>query len=132
MRRAVIYGRAVEMQGSPYTFLVYRTGFGGDLMHDIAAAYDNAPPDMSILLQVAWAMARTHDDAVPDYPDWLRGFDPRTFALGDAGAWQVIDSAISAELFRRKTAGRIRRWAARRMGSVAKRLGASADRVLDR
>ena len=132
MRRATIYGRDVAMQGSPYTLLVYRTAFGGDLFRDVAAAYGETPPDVSVLLQAAWAMARTIDDSVSDYPDWLREFDPKTFALGDAGAWAVIDSAVCAELFRRKETGRIGKWIARRMGSVAKRLGALADRLLAR
>lgn len=132
MRRAVIYGRTVEMQGSPYTFLVYRTGFGGDLFHDIAAAYENNPPDMSMLLQIAWAMAKTHDDSVSEYEDWLREFDPKSFAIGDADAWGVIDSAISAELFRHEKTGRARKWIARRMGRMAQRLGALADRLLAR
>lgn len=132
MRRAVIYGREIEMQGSPYTFLVYRTGFGGDLFKDIVSAYESSPPDMSLMLQIAWAMARTHDDGVSNYPDWLREFDPKLFAVGDADALGVIDSAITAELFRRRKTGRIRQWIAGCLDAVAKRLGASAYRVLSR
>lgn len=132
MKKAVIYGRDVLLQGSPYTFLVYRTEFGGDLFKDILAAYEGDMPDMSLLLQIAWAMARTHDDSVSGYVKWLKEFDPKTFAVGDSDAMGVIDSAISAELFRRKKAGKSRRWIARRMESVAKRLVALADRVLAR
>ena len=130
MRRAVIYGREIVMQGSPYTFLVYRSAFKGDLFNDLVDVYEHGRPEMSAMLQFAWAMARTHDDAVSDYPDWLREFDPRSFALGDADALGVIDSAISAELFRRRKAGRARRWIAGRVDAMAKRLGARAARLL--
>ena len=39
MRRAALYGRSVAMQGSPYTLLVYRAAFGGDLLADLVEAY---------------------------------------------------------------------------------------------
>lgn len=130
MRRAVIYDREIVMQGSPYTFLVYRTAFKGDLFNDLVDAYEHGRPEMSVMLQFAWAMARTHDDAVSDYPDWLREFDPKSFTLGDADAVGVIDSAISAELFRVRKTGRVKRWLGRRMVAVAQRLGAQAHRVL--
>ena len=132
MIKAVIYGREVKLQGSPYTLLAYRSEFDGDLFKAILSAYEAQPPDMSLLLQVAWAMARTCDDEVPAYAEWLRGFDPDSFALGDAGALGVIDSAISAELFRRTKAGRARRWLGRRVDALAKRAGALADRLLAR
>lgn len=139
MQRAVIYGQEVCMQGSPYTLLVYRRAFGADLMRDIVEAYGEAPldgsedegqaPAMSVFLQVAWAMARTHSDDVPDYPDWLRAFDPREFSLGDGAALEVIDSAIAAELFRARKAGRARRWATRLLERLAQLAGALADRL---
>lgn len=135
------------MQGSPYTVLVYKQAFGGDLMRDLVASYGgnassedglcesdereegNAIPEVSTFLQVAWAMARTHSDEVPDYPDWLRAFDPREFSLGDGSALEVIDSAIAAELFRHRKAGRARRWLARRMERLAKLARALAYRL---
>lgn len=143
MHRGVIYGREIRMQGSPYTLLVYRHAFGSDLMRDLASAYgqdqlDEAEedargmvPDVSIFLQIAWAMARTWTDEVPDYPDWLRSFDPREFSLEDGSTLGVIDSAIAAELFRHRKAGRIRRWICKcleRVGEYA-RLGASRLRA---
>ena len=130
MIKTVIYDREVTMQGSPYTFLVYREAFDGDLFKAVLAAYEGGTPDMSILLQVAWAMCRTHDDGVSDYASWLREFDPKSFALGDASALEVIDSAILAELFRREKTGRARKWIARRMDALAKRIGSRADRIL--
>ena len=129
MLKADIYGMGVSMQGSPYTYLVYRTEFGRGILADIQEAYSGDVPDMSIMLQVAWAMARTFDDAVPPYAEWLRGFDPKEFALGDSNAMEVIDKAASAELFRVRKTGRTRRWCARKMGFLAKRVGALADRL---
>lgn len=130
MYKGEIYGRHVSMQGSPYTYLVYRKEFGRGILPDLQEAYSEGAPDMSILLQVAWAMARTLDDVVPPYADWLRGFDPKEFALGDARAMEVIDKAASAELFRVRKTGRTKRWCARKMGFLAKRAGALADRLL--
>lgn len=132
MLKADIYGMGVPMQGSPYTYLVYRTEFGRGILADIQEAYSGEVPDMSILLQVAWAMARTFDDAVPPYAEWLRGFDPKEFALGDARAMEVIDKAASAELFRVRKTGKAKRRIARAVGRMAQRASCAADRVLAR
>lgn len=129
MRRVELYGKRLELQGSPYTFLVYRNAFKGDLLRDLTEAYGGETPALSILLQVCWAMAKTHDDEVLGYGEWLRSFDPKDFALGESEAWGVIDSAISAELFRREKAGRVRRWLSRRMDALAQRVGAAAARL---
>lgn len=130
MMRAVIYGRAVEMQGSPYTILAYKREFGGDLFADVVAAYEGDTPDMTTMLQVAWAMCKTRDDGTSGFDDWLREFEPKSFALGDARALGVIDSAISAELFRNGKAQRIRRWVADRVVGMAQRAVALANRIL--
>ncbi len=132
------------MQGSPYTLLVYKQAFGGDLMKDLVGAYSSeaasadedldeagsSVPEMSTFLQVAWAMARTHSDDIPDYPDWLRAFDPKEFSLGDGAALEVIDSAVAAELFRRRETGRLRRWISRRLERLAELARALSARVL--
>ncbi len=131
------------MQGSPYTLLVYKQAFGSDLMRDLVEAYgpsdasaldedgetpEGGVPEVSTFLQVAWAMARTCSDDVPDYPDWLRSFDPRAFSLGESTTLEVIDSAIAAELFRHEQTGRIKRWISRRLERLAELARAIADR----
>ncbi len=131
MRRGVIFGREVAMQGSVWAMAEYRREFHADLLADAAAAYGEGRADVCAMLQIAWAMARAADGSTSPYTEWLREFDPRLFALGDAaGAVGVIDSAISAELFRVGAAGRARRWLAGRVGSLAQRLGARADGLL--
>lgn len=125
MRKAVIFGREVAMQGSPWTLVEYRRAFGSDLLRDVMAAYSQTPPDMAAILQVVWAMARTYDEETPGFEEWIRGFDPKEFALEEAEWLGKADGAISAELFRGRKAGareRARRWAARRLGALAKRL----------
>lgn len=129
MRRVELYGKRLELQGSPYTFLVYRDAFKGDLLRDLTEAYNDSPPALSILLQVCWAMAKTHDDDVLGYEEWLRSFDPRDFALGETEVWGVMDSAISAELFCYEETGRFRRWLYRRMDALAQCLSTAADRL---
>ncbi len=131
MRRGVIFGREVEMQGSVWALAEYRREFGADLFADAAGAYEGGSPDVCVMLQIAWAMARSADESTSPYVEWLREFDSRLFALGDvSGAVGVIDSAIAAELFRVGSTRRARRRLARLLGSLAKRLGARADRLL--
>ena len=73
MRRVSIFGQDVELQGSPYTFLVFREEFGGDLGEFMADAYAKPRPQTEDFLRIAWAMAKTRDDDVPRYADWLKG-----------------------------------------------------------
>ncbi len=120
MRRAVIWGREVEMQGSPYTFLVFREGFGGDLAAFLVATYQKDIPETEDYLRIAWAMAKTHDPAVPAYTDWLKGFSE--FSLRGDSPIGVIDSAIAAELFCQRKAGKARKRFGRWLGRVSKRL----------
>ena len=128
-----IYGRPVDMQGGPLALVNYRGEFGTDLMTDAIGAFGDGTPDIAVLLQIAWAMAKTADDAVSPFPKWIREFDSREFTLGDtAGAVGVIDSAISAELFRGRPSRRIRRGLGRRLDSLATRLGRCADGLLHR
>lgn len=119
------------MQGSVWAMAEYRREFRADLLADAAAIYRGESMDVCAMLQIAWAMARAADESVSPYEEWLREFDSRLFALGDAaGAVGVIDSAVAAELFRHGKARRAREWFARRVGSLAQRLGARADRLL--
>ena len=129
MQRATIYGREIEMQGSPYTFLVYRKEFGGDLLKAIIEAYKETPVDVSLLLQIVWAMAKTYNEKTSSYPDWLREFNVKEFAVNELKWVGKVDGAISAELFRchkttaaRRIIRRIRQVIARRMDTLAKRL----------
>lgn len=128
MRRGTIFGREVEMQGGPYALAAYRREFSAPLFSDLAKAYEEAPPDLATLLQVAWAMAKTADDATSPYLEWLREFDSREFTLADtAEVTGVIYSAISAELFRGGKTRGWRRCAVRLLGRLERRSRALAD-----
>lgn len=128
-----IYGRTVSMQGGPFALVAYKREFGTDLMADAIEAVKGDAPDISALLQVAWAMAKTHDERTSAFPQWVREFDPREFTLGDtASTLGVIDSAMNAELFRCRATSRVRRWFGRRLDALAKYLGRSADGLLAR
>lgn len=131
MVEGIIFGRPVRMQGGPFALAAYRREFGRDLMADLVSAYRADDTDVCAFLQAAWAMARCADDSTSPYVKWLREFDAREFTLGDAaGTVGVIDSAVTAELFRPREAGRPRRWLAGSLGSLAHRLGALSMRVL--
>ena len=131
MVEGIIFGRPVRMQGGPFALAAYRREFGRDLMADLVSAYRADDTDVCAFLQAAWAMARCADDSTSPYVKWLREFDAREFTLGDAaGTVGVIDSAVTAELFRPREAGRPRRWLAGSLGSLAHRLGALSLRIL--
>lgn len=131
MVEGIIFGRPVRMQGGPFALMAYRREFGRDLMADLVAAYRAGDVDVCAFLQAAWAMAQCADEATSPYVTWLREFDAREFTLGDAaGTVGVIDSAVTAELFRPREAGRARRRLAGSLGSLAHRIGALSLRVL--
>ena len=126
MVRGTIWGREVEMQGSPLTYLHYKREFGGDLGSDLSEVYAAGRADAETMLRFAWAMARTHDASVSPYEDWLSEFDPEEFSALESPVG-VIDSAVCAELFRLRKATlaeRLRRLVRRWLERLAKHLGA--------
>lgn len=132
MIRAVVFGRELRMQGSPYTLIVYRREFDGDLLQSVVGAYQETPPDMTTLMQVAWAMCKTHDEGTSGFVEWIKEFDVGRFTLGDPETIGVIDSAINAELFREQKAGGFKRRVGRLLDSLAQRIGDAAHRLLAR
>lgn len=136
MQRARIWGREVEMQGSPWTFVVYRRAFGGDLLCDFLAASQKDPLELDDYLKVAWAMARTCSAEVADFEEWCGGFPDFTLADGEGAAFvSVVDSAVVAELFRpRETRFQRfrRRLRERWMGWISRRRRAREARFLPR
>ena len=136
MKRAHIWGRDLEMQGSPWTFVVYKRAFGGDLLSDVVDTYKKDSIELVDLLKFAWAMCRTSSDGVPDFEEWCRSFTDFTLADGEAEAVaSVIISAINAEIFRRRET-RFQRWRrvvrARWLGWLQKRRRAREARLLAR
>lgn len=133
MQRARIWGRDVEMQGGPWAFVEYRRAFGGDLLSDYIAAIRKDPVELDDYLRVCWALCRTAGDG-SGFDEWCRAFPDFTLADGEGAAFvSVVDSAVSAELFRvRETRlQRIRRklregW----LGWLSRRRRAREDRLL--
>lgn len=130
MRRGIIWGREVCMQGGPLSYLVYKTEFGGDLALDLVDTYKAAQVDTERFLRFAWTMARTYDPETSGYETWLDEFDLGEFTIAESPIG-VIDSAINAELFRNgpttrigRLFRRIRRALSRWLGAISKRLGA--------
>lgn len=110
MLRAQLFGREVEMQGSPWTFVVYHREFGGDLLADIVAAEQKNPVELHDFLKFAWAMCRTCNDQVAGFKEWCNSFEEFTLSDGEGSAFvSVVNSAIEAELFRAR-ASRLLRW----------------------
>ena len=136
MRRASIWGRDLKMQGSPWTFVVYKRAFGGDLLSDIISAYAKESLELYDLLRFAWAMCRTASDAVEEFDEWCNSFPDFTLADGEATAVaSVIISALDAEVFRRRET-RFQRWRRilreRWLGWLSQRRGAREARLLAR
>ena len=131
MRRGTIWGREVCMQGGPLSYLVYKREFDGDLALDLLDAYRSGQATVETFLRFAWTMARTYDKSVSPYEIWLTEFDLEGFSVAESPVG-VIDSAISAELFRLEKTGRAakavrrsRRAIARWMGRLSQRIGAA-------
>lgn len=109
MRKIDIFGKGVFLQGSPLTLLYYRNEFGTDLFRDFNAAMprnDEDTYDVTLVLQCAWAMARTAEPKTPQFVAWMESFSGDGFTLSGAahdGGWipGVIEGAI-AELFRER------------------------------
>ena len=100
MFKGRIYNRECEMQGGPYTLLVFKEEFDLDLPSYLIDLYNKQIPDMEGFLKVAWAMCKTCNDDIPYYEHWLEDFDNDTFDIREgSGTVAVIDSAINAELF---------------------------------
>lgn len=109
MQRARIWGREVEMQGSPWTFLVYRREFGGDLFSDMIAAEKKNPYELDDFLRFAWALCATCSDETPPFREWCSSFEEFTLADGEGSAFvSVVRNVLAAELFRHRTARRSR------------------------
>lgn len=126
MQRATIWGRDVEMQGSPLTLLHYRREFGGDLMADMLANSAEGSLSLEWLMRVCWAMCATADRGTSPYEKWLGEFPEEGIDLAEPVAG-VIYSAMTAELFRSGKAGlatRFRRRVSRWLGRLSRRVGA--------
>lgn len=134
MQRARIWGREVEMQGSPWTFLVYRRAFGGDLLSDLIAAEGKDPYELDDFLKFAWAMCATRDDSTPPMREWCDSFEGFTLADGEGAAFvSVVQNVLAAEMFRDRTPRLVRWWRnvrARWMGLLQKRRRAQETRLL--
>ena len=126
MIRADIWGREVEMQGSPLTLLHYRREFGGDLLADLVANLAGGKVPLEWLLRACWAMHATATPGLSGYEQWLGEFPEDGIDLAEPVA-EVILSAMTAELFRPGKAGRAaraRRRVAGWLGALSRRVGA--------
>ena len=133
---ARIWGRDIEMQGSPWTFVLYKRAFGGDLLSDFLAATKKDPLELDDYLKVCWAMCRTRSDEVADFGQWCNGFPDFTLADGEGAAFvSVVDSAVVAELFRSRET-RFQRFRRKlcegRLGRLSGRLRSRKARILAR
>lgn len=125
-----IFGREMKLQGSPVTLVEYHREFACDLMQDLVKAYSQGFINSAIILQVAWAMARTYDKDTPAFEEWLKEFDAEQFNLVNADFLEVVDSAINAELFcgsaTRKS--KLKAWFKRLLERISKHFGSLANR----
>lgn len=131
---ATVYGRTLRLEGGPYALWCYRREFGSDLYQDMLASVQDGDVQLSIWLQIVWAMNRTADDSTPAYGDWLRAFPD--FDLGDSRSQAVIDQAMTAGFFRQPEQagrmGRLRGAVAGRVRSLALLLDRIASRLVAR
>lgn len=128
-----IYGkRGLPVEGGPFALWVYRKEFGTDLYQDMLASISDGEVQISVWLQIVWAMNRTADDSCPSYGEWLRGFPD--FDLADEASRAVMDRAMTAGFFRRARqaweARKVRRALARPVRALAVLLDRLATRLV--
>lgn len=131
MRRETVFGREMELAGSPLTLLYFQQEFGDDplacygaLQDSIGELWipvddDDAPPadaadggdeggfvpNLLLFLKVCWAMAKTVDPKTQYFERWLSEFDEEKFDLSEGvEAALVIHRAVQAEIFRSEKA----------------------------
>lgn len=107
MYRGTIWGRTVRMSGSPLSMLVFRREFGGDFSDFVNETLQQLKaedgkeihPDPVDFLQIAWTMAKTYDDDLSDFEDWLDEFPDNAFdaRLGLECLPEILD-AITQEI----------------------------------
>lgn len=126
-----IFGRELKLQGSPVTLVEYHKQFKCDLMQDLIKAYSQGYINSAIILQIAWAMAKTHDKETEDFNTWIEAFDSERFNLLNADYLGVIDSAINAELFcgGASRQRRLKLWFKRRVERLSQHLSNLANRL---
>ncbi len=79
-----IGGREIKMKSTAGTMLRYRNNFNRDFIKDLISLQtklsENADNqfnavDLGIFEKIAWCMAKTADDNIPDIERWLDQFD---------------------------------------------------------
>lgn len=128
-----IYGkRGLSVEGGPFALWEYRKEFGTDLYQDMLASVQDGEVQISVWLQIIWAMNRTADGSCPSYGEWLRSFPD--FDLADSASRAVMDRAMTAGFFRAaRQAGegrRFRRALARPVRALAVLLDRLAARLV--
>jgi len=128
MKRGIIWGREICMQGGPLSYLIYKREFGSDLACDLLDAYRAEKVTVETFLRFAWTMARTYDVSVSDYETWLTEFDLNEFSVAESPVG-VIDSAINAELFRSGPSTKISRFFRRIRNALSRWLGTISEHL---
>lgn len=104
MRDIKIGGETVRVTASPVTLYIYKKEFGSDLVGDLMKMqeleHDLSKMDGMVIIQMAWAMARTAvlPKSFPDFVSWLSGFEHLDFS--DEEMIQGITDEAFAGFFR--------------------------------
>lgn len=81
-----IGGKQIKMKSTAGTMMRYRNNFNRDFIKDLVAlqsrltdkiekGHEFEALDLDIFEKIAWCMAKTSDDSIPDIEHWLDEFD---------------------------------------------------------
>lgn len=81
-----IGGKEVKMKSTAGTMMRYRNNFNRDFIKDLVSLQGKLTDkiekgqefealDLDIFEKIAWCMAKTSDDNIPDIEHWLDGFE---------------------------------------------------------
>jgi len=87
MKTVQLGSKKIGLKATPLALLFYKQEFGSDLIGDLvslsAISKDPSRIDTVLLLQLVWAMNKTHNGigkSFPNFVKWLDGFDSIDFA----------------------------------------------------
>lgn len=80
-KKVNIGGNKIDMKASAKNLLIYRDYFGEDMLRPQWDFIDNAKAGAIEkmngldIIKIAWTLAKTADDSIPNLDEWLDGFN---------------------------------------------------------
>ena len=102
-----IENKNVPMKSNGGTAVLYSRFFNRNLLSDIfnlSKIEEGAEIESNVIEQIAWTLAKTADDSIPDYMDWLSQFEsPMSIYESAKDIFSLVTSDIkSTQKYKKK------------------------------